>query len=265
MRRAALLALLTGAHLHVIHVVDDALPSEFVTELSEHAHRWLAHHLPSDVGLAPPEIVVRQGDPHEQILAAADSVDADLIVIGSHRRRLIRDEFVGTTAERLLRMSERPVLVVHQSEVQPYRRVLAAIDLADSSAEAVRAASALGLVPSQIGLVHVFTAVGKGKLRMAGADPSTLVEAERAEAGQRLAVFLATQALGDIRISKVALREGRPAPEILAAAKDQMAQLLILGTRGLSGIRRVVLGSVTAYVIRGASCDVLAVPSHIRR
>lgn len=264
-RRAALLALTTSAHLHVVHVVDDTLPAEFVSELKEHAQAWIAPHLPTDVQRDPPEVAVRQGDPHAEILAAADEVEADLIVLGAHRHRPLLDEFVGTTAERLLRTSSRPVLVVHDPEVVPYRRVLAAVDLSDLSAEATRASVALGLAPGRIEIVHAFTAVGKGKLRQAGIDPSTLIESERADAGQRLVAFLGTQELGDTTISDAFLREGRAAVAILGAAKERRAQLLVLGTRGLGGIRRAVLGSVAAHVIRSATCDVLAVPPSIRR
>jgi nucleotide-binding universal stress UspA family protein len=58
--------------------------------------------------------------------------------------------------------------------------------------------------------------------------------------------------------------EGNPATEILAKADSGASDLLVLGTHGLSGFDRLMLGSVTEKVLRKATCPVLTVPSHAR-
>jgi nucleotide-binding universal stress UspA family protein len=58
------------------------------------------------------------------------------------------------------------------------------------------------------------------------------------------------------------LREGRPAAEIVAAARDLPADLVVMGTHGRTGIGRFVLGSVTETVLRRVMCPVLTVPVH---
>jgi nucleotide-binding universal stress UspA family protein len=57
--------------------------------------------------------------------------------------------------------------------------------------------------------------------------------------------------------------EGRPADEILVVAREVRADLIVMGTHGRSGIRRVVMGSVAETVNRRASCPVVTVRSSV--
>jgi nucleotide-binding universal stress UspA family protein len=59
---------------------------------------------------------VRMQDPAEGLLAAADEVDASMVVVGSYGERPLRSVLVGSTPTRLLHLSERPVLVVRASK-----------------------------------------------------------------------------------------------------------------------------------------------------
>jgi universal stress protein E len=258
-RRAALLARQFEAGLTVLHVVDDAQPPELADAQVERAQAWLARHSPADTGIASPEVLVRQGDPYAQILAVANERDAAIIVLGEHRRRLLLDAFLGTTAERLLRVSTRPVLIVHQSQVVPYGRVHLAVDLSETSAHAMRTAARLDLLGASATAVHVFSAVGKGKAHQAGVDASALVASERVEAAQRLASFLSRPDVAGLSVGSILL-EGRTVREVARFVEEQRPQLLVLGTRARAGVKRAVLGSVAEALIRSVSCDVLAVP-----
>ena len=59
--------------------------------------------------------------------------------------------------------------------------------------------------------------------------------------------------------------EGRPADQILEAARDERVDMIVMGTHGRSGIARALLGSVAAIVVRRAACPVLTVPEMIAR
>ena len=65
--------------------------------------------------------MVVAGDPFDGILRTAGVVQADLIVMGAHRKQLLRDIFVGTTIERVIRTGPYPVLMVNNEVKQPYR------------------------------------------------------------------------------------------------------------------------------------------------
>ncbi|MFO0659183.1 MAG: universal stress protein [Polyangiaceae bacterium] len=62
------------------------------------------------------ESSLREGVPHEEVIAAAKAMNADLIVMGTHGRGLIAHALLGSVAERVVRTSPVPVLVVRKSE-----------------------------------------------------------------------------------------------------------------------------------------------------
>ncbi|HIJ56197.1 MAG TPA: universal stress protein [Deltaproteobacteria bacterium] len=59
------------------------------------------------------EILVQRGNPVEQILKTADKRNCDLIVMGSHGHGVIEEALIGSTARRVVRRSQKPVLIVH--------------------------------------------------------------------------------------------------------------------------------------------------------
>jgi universal stress protein A len=63
-----------------------------------------------------------------------------------------------------------------------------------------------------------------------------------------------------VRSTRCLTAVGRPAREIVKAAKQERADLVVMGTHGLTGVRRLILGSVTEEVLRTISIPVLAVP-----
>lgn len=102
-----------------------------------------------------PEMLIRKGEPHTEILAAAEAGDHDLIVLGASRSRGPLAGLLGTTIQRVLRGSTRPVLSVRQQPQGPYRRVLIASDLSDPADLAAQTALWLGVLDSaRIRLVH---------------------------------------------------------------------------------------------------------------
>ena len=109
--------------------------------------------------------MVVAGDPFDGILRTAGSIKADLIVMGAHRKQLLRDIFVGTTIERVIRTGPYPVLMVNNEVKQPYRNVLAAVDMSEPSANAIRAAKSAGLIGDEgVTFLHAFFPLGKGKM-----------------------------------------------------------------------------------------------------
>jgi nucleotide-binding universal stress UspA family protein len=264
LRRAALMARASGAELLVLHAVDDDQPRTLVEAERREALAVLREQL---AGL--PELragatcpLIEEGDPFEAILRAAEARAADLIVLGEHRRRALRDIFAGTTVERVMRHGRHPVLMVNQPPPGPYRRVLVATDLSGHAARAVRAALRLGLLDgARLTLLHALEPPGLGALALADAPPAT-VAAHEAEAASAAAAGLAGFAaeLGLPAPCERRVTMGRAATVVKEFAARLRPDLLVMGTAGAGFLRRAVLGSVAAEVLGAVRCDALAVP-----
>jgi len=264
LRRGALIAAASGAELLLVHAVDDDQPRSLVEIERREAISLLRDQV---AGLAelrglPTTPLIEEGDPFETVLRVADARDVGLIVLGEHRRRPLRDVFAGTTVERVMRYGHRPVLMVNQPVAGPYRQVLAATDLSEHSARALKTAASLGFLDeAALTILHAFQPPGLGALALADAPPATVAahEAESArEASSGLASFVS--ALGLPRRPDQRVLAGRPATVIKDIVGRVRPNLLVVGTAGAGFLRRAVLGSVAAEVLAAVGCDALAVP-----
>lgn len=265
LHRAALLARQFKARLWLLHAVDDDQPPAMIDQDRRQAAAFLdgqAQHL-FELTEVRPDILVKPGNPFEVIVETAREQEADLIVMGAHRKRLLRDIFVGTTIERVIRTGNSPVLMVNAYPNGGYRRLLLAIDLSEASARAARVAKALGLLDlAEVSIVHAFLPYAKSMLGRTGANQEVIADhvAHTAlEAASELTSFLRRQSLNDDRY-EIILREGEPFSTINESVRRQNPDLLVIGTWGHTGLKRLLLGSVANEVLREVECDVLAVP-----
>jgi universal stress protein E len=269
LRRAMALTRQFGWELSILYVADDDRPGALIAEECRGAEEAL-HELVEKLGApsppSAPSVITRVGDPFRVIVDEANAVQADLIVMGAHRKRLLGDVFTGTTIERVMRLGGRPVLMVNADSEAPYAKVAAAVDLSEASANALRTARKLGLLePSSTAAVHAFTPIAEGHMHYAGIEGELIAEhvaASAREARSAVAGFLADDGLGDI--ATVIVERGAPFEVIQDAVKKMRTDLLVIGTRGYGGLKRILLGSVADQVLRGIGCDILAVPPRER-
>lgn len=265
LRRAALLARQFGAAVTLLHAVDPDRPRALVETERRAAAELLAklsRSLREIDGIAA-EPLILLADPFEAILSAAAESGADLTVIGPHRRQILRDMFVGTTAERVIRANPSPVLMANALPAGAYGGILLAVDLSEVCAEAVRRLHALGLgAGAPVTVLHVFEVAGLAQMRRAGL-PAEQVEAHIAEEERRAAETLGAflDRLGFAPARRLLRPADGPVPQaICAAAEEAGADLLAVGTRGRGGAAKLLLGSVAEAVLRLCERDVLAVP-----
>lgn len=261
--RAARLAAAHGAALALLHVMDDDRSPALVS-----AERAVAEALLQEAaaGLLPvrAEVLLLSGDPFQQIAAATELRAPDLLVVGAHRPRPIGDYFIGTTAERVIRASRRPVLMAKAQPDGAYRRVLVAVDFSAASATAARAIATLAFAGEpEIVLTHVRSGAADSLLLRGGmtiAERDRAVSEISARLSERLAAFAAHAGL---RASRRIVTSGDKgdADAILATADAVGADLVVIGTRGRSRGRSILLGGVAEAVLRDADIDVLAVPA----
>ncbi|NEW86963.1 universal stress protein [Rhodopseudomonas sp. WA056] len=265
LRRAVLLARQHSAAMTIVHVIDDDQPPA-LWKAEEREAQSLLNELAATVceidGVAC-DGRMAYGEPFQALADAADGVDADLVVLGPHRRQALRDIFIGTTAERTIRSTRRPVIMANAVPSAHYGSVLVATDLSDCSAHSIAEAQKLGLLGhSDVVVVHAFDAPAQAlviRSSMTGAQLRAYLAEEEAEATKGLTAFLARTGLQPAR-SIVTANEGTAADAIRKCVKQQRADLVVIGTRGRTAAARFILGSVAEEVLRESDIDVLIVP-----
>ena len=271
--RAAQLSLAAGARLALLHVVPRAVPARRRRAAVADARRALDAEAEALSRAWRDRIVVRRvvevGGAAATISDCAASVNADLIVMGRGGGRALRDVFLGSTAERVLRRGQVPVLVVRLPARTRYRRPALAVDPAHATDELV--ASLLRIVPPPrptVAVIHAYEVPHLGliypSLSRERAEEERDYYRRKAleEISRRLSASLARAGVapGERPAWKMYIRHGSPRTIIEKASKETSTDLLILGTHGYSGVAHALLGTVAGDVLRDVGCDVLVVP-----
>jgi len=262
-QRAVLLAAASGARLTVLHVVEDDLLENRAREEIANAEDFLSDQVAGFGAPSQAEVVVLVGHAFHAIGEEAQARDADLIVMGAHRRRFLRDVFIGTTIERVTRTAGRPVLMANAKTAERWRKVFIATDMSETSGHAARKAQALGLLDgADVTFIHGYAPITRQMMTHAGIPADRVhEEAEREFQSTRreLGRFIQRLDLGDLSYS-ARIIEGVGADAIAGLVEQAKPDLLVIGTRGLSGVRRLFLGSVAQELMGSLEIDILAVP-----
>jgi nucleotide-binding universal stress UspA family protein len=220
------------------------------------------------------ETLVKPGAPAKEIGASAARVKAELIVMGRGGRRTLREEFLGSTAERVIRQSRLPVLVVRLTPRAAYRRPALALDTDRAAHEVVRLM--LLVLPSprpRVAVIHAFGVPYRSLISSSLSDDevSEMEISYQREATQDLTKLLhASIAKANLRPEDVPswdtrVRYGSPRVVVEKFTRKAETDLLMLGTRGYSGVAQAFLGTVAGDLLRKAKCDVLVVPPRSSR
>lgn len=145
------------------------------------------------------------------------------------------------------------------ADAQPYRRMVACIDFSDHAGRAFDEAVALARDEgAALTLLHVVVPGLPPAPGLAAKNAKELSDKELAEVVRgHLRQHYLPRAQG-VEV-KIALRRGHPSEEILGHLADHPADLVVLGSQGLSAVKRALLGSVAERVARKASCSCLVV------
>jgi len=271
--RAFIVAAETGADLILTHVVSQgaldnlirlfgaqAAPVEqhILDAARDELSRLVADH--DQTHGVSARINLATGTVLREILDQADAIDAALLVLGARGEDYLRPALLGTTSERLLRRTLRPMLVVKQTPHEVYRRVLVPVDFSPWSLAALRQARAVA-PKAELVLLHAFEAPFESKLQFAGIDEETIglyrISA-RQEALSQLQLLVAEAGLkpGEVSLS---VHHGDASRIILTQEQEQDCDLIVMGKHGQGVLEELLLGSVTKHVLSESAGDVLVV------
>ncbi len=185
----------------------------------------------------------------------------DLLALGARGTHPLRRFVVGTTAERLVRQTPKPVLVVRRAPSAPYRRVLVATDFSPHSRTALL--RGMEIAPrAEIHLLHVFEAPFEGRMLEAGV-PEEIVREYRTKAGHEAEVqmrrFIGENGVAGGRLRYSVAYGDHPPAALREKAAVIDADLVVAGKHGRSIGEQLLLGSVTLHLLSECECDVLVV------
>jgi nucleotide-binding universal stress UspA family protein len=283
-RTAAQLADKTGSELHVLHVFGispwypaypedtafdgaelmDPVLEEGLQRISEQRARELLDAEVEKLRSAGSTLAqghLAEGEVPQEIVGLAEEIGAGLIVVGSRGRGGIRRALMGSVSDSVVRHAHCPVLVVRDGESQrDYLpgTILLAVDGSEEALAAARMAMELAdRMGSELHVVHVgeVTPVYHPERRGYLARYEELREEARR---------LLEEQVDEVKgaggtVTRAHLRMGRPDEEIVVLGEEIGAGLIATGSRGLGGMRRVLMGSVSDSIVRHAHCPVMVV------
>lgn len=253
------------AEIDMLYVIDYALtpPAYLIPYIEkekktdeEELEKWAAKLKP--YGIASKHIIA-VGRLVETFHASMKELNADILVLG-HKSHMLRP----SSSERLIKSLDIPMLVVrgkksgntHLGSVN-IKRILCAVDFSEPSKKAVGFAKSLSEKnSSELTVAHVISSIkmekGLQKWKdMSDADRSGYKDALIKEAEEQMCSFLniCNGAEGVVKI-------GDPYITINEIASERDADLIVMGARGLSYTKGVMLGSVSESIIKSSPCPV---------
>jgi nucleotide-binding universal stress UspA family protein len=273
-KTAATLAASTSSELHLVHV-GPGLPlyelpdyparfEEVVKAQRQEAQRVLDEQVRKveGSGATVREAYLEMDErPDRAIVELGEKLGVDLVVVGSRGLGRLRRTLMGSVSDSVVHHAHCPVLVVRDGEREgDYLpgKILLAVDGSEEASAAARMAVELAdLMDSELHVVHV------GELTPVY-HPERHGYLARYEELQEETRRLLDRQVDKVKsaggtVARAHLRMGRPDEEIVVLGEEIGAGLIVTGSRGLGGISRALMGSVSDSVVRHAHCPVMVV------
>jgi nucleotide-binding universal stress UspA family protein len=193
----------------------------------------------------------------DMILGVLD--DFDVLALGARGRNPLRDFAIGTTAERLLRRTAKPILVVKRGAQTAYRRAVVAVDFSPHSRRAL-ALGAAAAPRAELHLTHVYAVPFEGNLRYAGVSDEAMREygaKARRDAEDEMNRFIRDCGIESARMRCLIEHGGHVSTVLRDRARELGADLVVVGKHGKSLTEHLLIGSVTLHLLAECPCDVL--------
>jgi nucleotide-binding universal stress UspA family protein len=209
-----------------------------------------------------------EGDPAKGILSAAGKLRCSVIVMGTHARGGLGRLFIGSTTDAVLRGSAIPVLTVRPETIvaDPARGCFERIVVGADDSEPARAAieTIIGQAAADdchvlfCSVVDIDTVVGSRGYY------DTSIHAGLYDDAQRVVDGAVVEARAADVAAEGRIAEGNASRALIAVAKRESADLIVTGSHGRRGVRRVFVGSIAETIVRTSPVPVLVVRTAAR-
>ncbi|MCL7489718.1 MAG: universal stress protein [Desulfobulbaceae bacterium] len=197
---------------------------------------------------------LEQGEPFERIVHVADEENCDLVIMGRSGLSHLERELMGGVTARVIGHTTKHVLVVPEEARLDWHKILVAADGSANSESAVEhAVSAAAEFEGKLAVVTVVDANDE-MLAMAPEHVKKLVD----KAHEYLQGVVEKAEKKGIA-AETFIREGEPHDQITKLADEIGASVIVMGTHGRKGLKRLLMGSVTERTIGYANCPVMII------
>lgn len=278
-----------GAELHLVHVFppDYPLASMAIMPLvipELEVGKQLRQQLKAvarkyGVDIAPGNVHAVRGQPFREVCQLARKTGTDMIVMSTRGNTGLKHIALGSTAERIVRYSPCPVLIVRQPaeskstrngnshlRAKTFQKVLVPIDFSDCSMKGLVYARTLAKkFSARLELFHsVHLDYYVSSDEYARYDFPALMRQAEKDAIQKMRDLVRGTDWNGVKVESL-IDVGPPGSAIYDRAQDRHADLIVISTHGRTGLKHMFLGSVAEYVVRHARCSVLVVPAYERQ
>jgi len=258
---AVKLASVFGAGVTLLHAIEpvDGWPIPLHVHQAEESLREVVHEL-EDLKVTVTKSSVVVGPIADSILSQAREIKAGVILMGTGERIGPYHFSTGTIAQTVTEHAPQPVLVVRPGEPELlFRKILCPVDQSNTSQRGLR--NAVQLARMFNSELVVMTVVPDVSWLSAAMETGQFEDARfeyEAKWRDEFEQSFAGVGLNDVRLKKE-VRHGVPHEQIVDAAADHQADIIIMGATGRTGLVRFLLGSTTRHVLQQLPCSLLTV------
>jgi len=250
------------SEITLVHILPDDINNEKVELLVKKAattHLKEANDRIINEGIKIGSPILEYGNYCDRIVNASDKINANLVIVGSGEK-LKDDAFqLGTTAEKIIRKSNKPVFVIKNNQILNVQNIVCPIDFSKESGRALNSAIIMSrMFDAKLVILSVYSPFGQTFAKL---DAVKINEQRKLDHKKEFDKFLEEFNLIDVNLVKE-IKGGEPAKEILKTIKNHESDLLIMGTTGKSGISKVLMGSVTEKAIREVPCSFITLKNN---
>ena len=257
LKNAILFAKVYSSTITIMHVLPDDISNEKVLALVENGAKDQLKKVNASIaeeGVETGRPILVFGNYADAIVKEVDRLDANLLVIGAGEKAK-NDAFqLGSTADRIVRLSNIPVFVVKGTQTLEVKNLICPVDFSKESSWALKSAISISKLFKAKLLVFSVCPSFKSSGYSLRRSEAFFSDFRLKEQERDFSKFLAEFDFSEIEY-KTELLAGDPAHKIIEAIKANHSDLLLMGTTGKSGISRIFMGSVTEKVIRQVLCS----------
>lgn len=209
--------------------------------------------------------VISVGHPFEVTLELIEEHNVETLVLGSRGLSSSGSSHVGRLASRCLRQAPVEVLLVRRDQDHPFRMIVACVDFSENAVRAARRAAEIAKQEGAgLSLIHVYRPVAYmdeepgllGSSIPLSLEPTIIegLETRMDKLGYELGKEFDLQNVNTSIVTAVRVSQG-----IEDHLEEVNADLIVLGTRGRTGIKRLLLGTTAEAIIHHSTCSALAV------